>query len=128
MGQERRRHPRRRVSLPVEVRFLAEEETFSPFQFNACVADMSVAGAMITIGDVAVEQYDVLFRRPRFLRLSCRMPPNDRSLVLFGRVVWHEYCADANPAFCRTAVAFEPLDADDLRRLAAFLDEQAEST
>lgn len=127
MTAEQRRHRRCRTSLPVDVRFLAEEETFTPFQYNACVANLSVAGALVTIPDLGSEQYAVLFRRPRFLRLACYFPSNERPLLLFGRVVWHEYCPGTRPALCRTAVVFEPLDDVTLQRLAAYLEQQADS-
>lgn len=121
MVEERRKHGRLPITLPAYVRMVAEEETFTPFQYRAQVMNISASGVLISIDEIPTEQYEILFRRPRYLRIICKFPDSDEQTLLFGRVIWHEYSAEDQSALCRAAVEFDPLSAEDKKRLEQFL-------
>jgi hypothetical protein len=80
---------------------------------------------MVSLPSITPEQYEVVFRRPRLMRMKCVLPPNKEPVAFFGRVIWHEIHRQGEDAICRAAVVFEPLDFHTREQLEQFLLEWA---
>lgn len=120
-GIERRRFPRYHVGIPVKVRVLVEEQTFSPFSFAATCDNLSRSGALVTAREFPRDKFVLLIRHPRYVRITCTVPISEKTLVLFGKVVWYDYKeADPNSP-CKLGVNFERMKPDDMVLLQQYI-------
>jgi hypothetical protein len=116
---ERRASPRLEIVLPVAVRILVEEETFSPAHHLGCTRNMSETGVLIEIPDIREVQYRHFMRKQRMIRIHVQGLQANR--VLFGRIVWYDYRLTSRGGRLLIGVAFDKLSSEDRTAIAALL-------
>lgn len=121
-ANERRRVRRFDVELPVTVRILVEEQTFSPFSFEGVCSNISGSGALAKVRDMTMETYKLLIHRSRYVRLTCNPEGREKPLLLFGKVVWYDYKEAPAPSICQLGINFEQMEDDVVRDLESYLE------
>ncbi len=121
-GFRNRRSGRADMNLPVIVRVLIEEATFTPFHLRGICRDLSVSGALVEVEDLTRQTYSTLIKRQRFIRMICGIPDREPPLMLFGRIVWYDYQGDEEISTCNMGIAFEPMKEEILSVLREYLD------
>jgi len=128
-GVAQRRHPRYEFLVPVFVRVLLEEETFSPLRLPGRSCNISSGGMMIEIEGLSQDHYKTMIRRQRMARVHARIPEGGTEVILFGRIVWYDYCASGRGTSCRIGVAFDQLGEKEQEALARTIRQlEAEAT
>jgi hypothetical protein len=121
-GFRNRKNLRHEVNLPVIVRVLIEEQTFTPYHLRGACRDINMAGALVEVEDLTRETYMLLIKKQRYIRLICGIPGREYPLMLFGRVVWYDYQSDCEDALCRMGIAFEPMKEETDKILREYID------
>jgi len=110
------------VRIPVKVRVLVEERTFSPFHYDGTCENISASGALVVVRNLFKNDYLTLIQRPRYIRVICPIPGRDIPLTLFGKIVWFDYRGELPDAECKIGVAFEIMKEDATRILQEYLE------
>ena len=111
-GIEQRRHPRYNFVIPVVVRVLVEEDTFNPLLFVGQTCNISESGMLVRIEGLSEENYKVLIRRQRMIRVHAKISEVESDVIFFGRIVWYDFdCADRETS-CSLGISFEPLQGE----------------
>ncbi|MCX8036467.1 MAG: PilZ domain-containing protein [Candidatus Sumerlaeia bacterium] len=121
---ERRGHPRVSVRIPVRIFVLVEEITFSPFQYDGYMINISRSGALAIIQDVSREEYARMIQKRRYVRVSCRFPGTDQPVMLFGKLIWYDFQEEPTGSVFRLALTFEPMKDEVYEALDRYLELQ----
>ena len=120
---ERRRSPRYELALPVTVRIILEEETFSPLRLSGVTKDISVGGMLVEIDPMPETHYRALIRRARMVRVG--LHDGGIQTVLLGKVVWYDYQRGADSSRCSVGIAFDNLAEASRRFLQDLIERKA---
>jgi hypothetical protein len=113
-----RLHPRVDMVLPVALRILVEENTFSPFQCPGKTRNVSMGGMLVEIESLPEQLYKTLIRRQRLVRITLHYLTYPT--VLLGRIVWYDFRKTSRGSCCLVGIKFEDLSATqtaDLQKL-----------
>jgi len=106
---ERRRDTRYNFSASVFVRLLIEEETFNPLRLPGQSRNIGSGGMLVEVQGLSEEQYKMLIRRQRMVRIHAELPEAEGETVFFGRVVWYDYWHTSKGTSCQLGITFETL-------------------
>jgi len=121
-GAERRRFPRYDFRMPVFVRILVEEETFNPMRFPGHTRNVSLGGLLIETDGLSENDYKMLIRRQRMVRVHAQIPGVEGEVVFFGKICWYDYRCTSRKTACTVGISFEPLHEREEKILSDLLE------
>jgi hypothetical protein len=120
-----------KADIPCTVQILAPEETFSPYQFEGSILDISQAGIGLAVPEMPLSVYTLLLRGKQYTRITADLPGSDGDTRIFGRVVWLDYRDGEDRPLCRLGIAVEqntPQVLDQFKRAVEILASQSGQT
>lgn len=108
--KEVRQHPRYDFAVPAYFRVLLEEETFTPLCFPGRIINISEGGFLSELDGIDDQQYKIMARRQRFVRVHISIPEAGGETVFLGKAVWHKYHRSRRGGSCVAGVQFDELN------------------
>lgn len=120
-GVERRRHPRYDLDIPVLVRIVIAEETFTPRRFPGRCVDISPGGARVKIRGIRKGLYKTLIHGHRTMQLHMSIPEAGGEAMFEGNIVHADYHVTRRGGECVLGAAFRDLQESQAEALEALL-------
>ena len=120
-GAERRRFPRYEFQMPVFVRILIEEETFNPMRFPGQTRNISKGGMLVETEGLGENDYNMLIRRQRMVRVHAQIPDVEGEVAFFGKICWYDFRCTSRKTACSLGISFEPLHEREEKILSELL-------
>lgn len=125
---ERRKSPRRPVSVPTSIRIVAPETTV-PFEVqNASISDANEEGAGLSITvETQASELDLskILAHGRDCHLACRIPGCNHASSLLGTIVWAVPAQTSEGIVVRMGIDLNGTDPSELSELRAFVASQS---
>ncbi len=96
---------RLKANIPCIAQILAPEETFSPYQCEGTILDISRAGIGLAVPEMPQSVYSTLLRDRPYTRIITELPGIRSETRIFGRTVWVDRRLGENGFLCCLGVS-----------------------
>ena len=107
---------------PVLVRVLVEEESFRPMRYGGRTRNVSETGMLVEVDAMSEDDYKVLIRRQRMVRVHAKFPGVADELKFFGKIVCYDYHRGEKKGVCQLGMGFEDLPEREKTALTGLLE------
>jgi len=126
--EEKRKSTRVQSNIIARVRILIPEETFSPYNHEAVIQDISQRGMKLRTTDIDDATYKMLLSSTRLVRVTLTPPGIEKAHTLFGRIVWLDYDNLGRIPVTNYGINFEKITEEDTKTVNLCIKAVTEST
>ena len=110
---ERRAEKRLECHISAKVRVIIPEETFTPFQHEAFILDISLRGMKLRTWEIDKAAYHKLLISSRMVRIAFLPPGGEKPYTLFGIIHWFDFNNREETPITTYGIHFEETTKED---------------